>query len=299
MMSEKTPFRSGFVSIVGRPNVGKSSLLNRLIGEKVAIVSPKPQTTRNQIIGILNGDGFQAVFVDTPGIHAPRTKLGEMMENSVKESLKAIDALIVLADVSRSDPQERESIRSLGKAGVPRFLALNKVDLVHPQQLLPKIEQYADDGFDAILPISAKTGEGVGILLEMLKSKLPPGPRYYPEGQWTAQTERDIIGELIREQALYALDEEVPHGIGVEVLSMKELSENMTEIFADIVCERDSHKGIIIGKQGAMLGRIGKKAREEIERLLGTRVNLKLWVKVKPDWRDSPRELKNLGYGEE
>ena len=299
MSEKKAPFRSGFVSIVGRPNVGKSSLLNRLVGEKVAIVSPKPQTTRNQIIGILSGDDFQAVFVDTPGIHAPRTKLGEWMDHSVKESLKAIDALIVIADASRTDPHERETIRSLGKAGIPRFLALNKVDIVHPQQLLPIIQQYSDDGFDAILPISAKTGEGVEKLLEMLKARLPEGPRYYPEGQWTAQTEREIIAELIREQALYALQEEVPHGIGVEVLSMKELSAEMTEIFADIVCERDSHKGIIIGKQGAMLGRIGKKAREEIERLLNTRVNLKLWVKVKPGWRDSPRELRNLGYGEE
>lgn len=296
--NKQAPFRSGFVSIVGRPNVGKSTLLNTLVGEKVAIISPRPQTTRNQIVGILNGPDHQVVFVDTPGIHKPRTKLGEYMEKTVQDSLQAIDALIVMADASRQDPQEQETIRALAQRGVPKFLVLNKIDLIHPQQLLPLIAQYAGDGFDEILPLSLKTGEGVQRLKDSVLASLKEGPRYYPEDQWTPQTERQIIAELIREQALYLLQEEVPHGIGVEVLSMKEASPTLVEIFADLYCERASHKGIIIGKQGAMLGTIGKKARAQIEALLGTQVMLKLWVKVRPDWRNSNADLKTLGYTE-
>ncbi len=299
MGSDGAAFRSGFVSIVGRPNVGKSTLLNALVGEKVAIISPRPQTTRNQIIGIKNGEGWQIVFVDTPGIHKPRTRLGEYMDKSVKDALQAIDALIVITDASRFDPAERDTVQSLSIGGVPRFLLLNKIDLVHPQQLLPRIAQYAEDGYSAILPVSAKTGEGLGVLMQHLLDALPEGPRYYPEDQWTAQTEREIIAELVREQALFTLQEEIPHGIGVEVLSMKEVSPTLTEIFADLYCEKDSHKGIIIGKQGAMLRRIGSKARESIEKLLNTQVNLKLWVKVRPDWRNSRQDLKSLGYSEQ
>lgn len=294
----KPAFRSGFISIVGRPNVGKSTLLNQIIGEKVAIVSPKPQTTRNQIIGIKNGPNYQIVFVDTPGIHKPKTKLGEWMGKSVQEALQAIDAMIVIVDVSRTDHQERETVKSLLQQEVPQFLVLNKIDMVYPQQLLPIISQYSQDGFDAILPISAKTGEGVPELLDKLIALLPDGPRYYPEDQYTSQTERQIVAELIREQALYTLQEEIPHGIGVEVLSLKEISPSLTEIFADIYCERPSHKGIIIGKQGAMLRKIGSKAREQIEALLNTKVMLKLWVKVRPDWRNSSNDLKTLGYSD-
>lgn len=294
----KPIFRSGFVSIVGRPNVGKSTLLNALIGEKVAITSPKPQTTRNQIIGIRNAPDSQIVFVDTPGIHKPRTKLGEYMDKTIQDALKAIDALVVIADASRNDPRERDTIRALAKGNVPGFLILNKIDLIHPQQLLPLISEYSADGFRAILPLSAKTGEGVSLLQKQLLDVLPEGPRYYPEGQWTSQTERQIVAELIREQALYSLNEEIPHGIGVEILSMKEISENLTEIFADIYCERASHKGMIIGKGGAMLGKIGTKARAQIESLLNTHINLKLWVKVRPDWRNSQNDLKTLGYSE-
>ncbi len=299
MAEAKTPFKSGFVSIVGRPNVGKSTLLNALIGEKVAITSPKPQTTRNQIIGIHNGENHQVVFVDTPGIHKPRTKLGEYMDKTVQDALKAIDALVVIADVSRVDHQERETIRSLANNSIPKFLVLNKIDLVHPQQLLPLIAQYADDGFDAILPLSARTGEGVNELMDKVLAVLKEGPRYYPDEQYTPQTERQIIAELIREQALFLLQEEIPHGIGVEILSMEEKSPTLTEIFADIYCERASHKGIIIGKQGAMLSKLGTKARAQIEALLGTQVMLKLWVKVRPDWRNSNNDLKNLGYWEQ
>lgn len=296
--SEKTPFKSGFVSIVGRPNVGKSTLLNALIGEKVAITTPKPQTTRNQIIGIHNGDNHQIVFVDTPGIHKPRTKLGEFMDKSVQDALTAIDAMIVIADVSRRDPQERETIKSLARQSIPKFLVLNKVDLVHPQELLPIIAEYAEDGFDQVLPLSARKGEGVDKLLEYVLDSLKEGPRYYPQDQWTTQSERQIIAELIREQALFLLQEEIPHGIGVEILSMKEESPTLTEIFADIYCERPSHKGIIIGKQGAMLQKIGSQARRQIEALLDTQVMLKLWVKVRQDWRNSNNDLKTLGYSE-
>ncbi len=296
---DRSPFRSGFVSIVGRPNVGKSTLLNALIGEKVAITSPKPQTTRNQIIGIRSAPDSQIVFVDTPGIHKPRTKLGEYMDKTIQDALKAIDALVVIADASRNDPRERETIRDLAKGSVPCFLVLNKIDLIHPQQLLPLIAEHSADGFREILPLSARTGEGVPLLLSQLLAVMPEGPRYYPEGQWTSQTERQIVAELIREQALYCLDEEIPHGIGVEILSMKELSENLTEIFADIYCERASHKGMIIGKSGSMLQRIGSKARAQIEELLNTHVNLKLWVKVRPDWRNSANDLKTLGYSEQ
>lgn len=294
----KIPFKSGFVSIVGRPNVGKSTLLNALVGEKVAIVSPRPQTTRNQITGIHNGPDHQVVFVDTPGIHKPRTKLGELMDKSVQDSLKSIDALIVIIDASREDSQEAETVRAMAKLAIPRFLVINKIDLVHPQQLLPLIARHAGDGYDEILPISAKTGEGITTLMEKILSSLKEGPRYYPEDQWTPQTERQIIAELIREQALYLLQEEIPHGIGIEVLSMKDESPGLTEIFADIYCERASHKGIIIGKQGAMLGKIGSKARAQIEALLGNHVMLKLWVKVRPGWRNSNADLKTLGYTE-
>ncbi len=297
-MADTDIFRSGFVSIVGRPNVGKSTLLNALIGEKVAITTPKPQTTRNQIIGIHNGEHHQVVFVDTPGIHKPRTKLGEYMDKTVQDALQAIDALIVIADVSRKDPQERQTIRELAKHSIPKFLVLNKIDLVHPQELLPIIAEYAEDGFDEILPMSAKTGEGVDKLMACVLSHLKEGPRYYPADHWTTQSERQIIAELIRERALFLLQEEIPHGIGVEIRSMKELSPTLTEIFADIYCERASHKGIIIGKQGAMLGKIGSQARAQIEALLQTQIMLKLWVKVRPDWRNSNNDLKTLGYSE-
>lgn len=293
---KSSDFRSGFISIVGRPNVGKSTLLNQLVGEKVAIVSPKPQTTRNQIIGIKNGPGYQMVFVDTPGIHQPKTKLGEYMDKSVHNALQAIDGLIVVADVSRIGLQEGDIIKTLAKLKKPCFLVLNKIDLIHPQQLLPIISRHAEDEYNAILPISAKTGAGVVTLIEQLLEILPEGPRYYPEEQYTNQTEQQIVAELIREQALYALQEEIPHGIGIEVLSIKEISPTLTEIFADIYCERASHKGIIIGKQGAMLGRIGLKARQQIEILLNTQVMLKLWVKVRSDWRNSNNDLKTLGY---
>lgn len=296
--SGKTPFHSGFISILGRPNVGKSTLINALVGEKVAIVTPKPQTTRNRIIGILNLDHAQLVFVDTPGIHKPRTKLGEFMDQSIQEATKGIDAMLVVLDVTRITDQDRGVVESMRGIKAPKILVLNKIDLVHPQELLEPIAAFAQAGYDAILPISAKTGDGVEVVKQELISRLPEGPAYFPDSMWTDQTERQFVAELIREQALFALQEEIPHGIGVEVLSMKDLSDEMVEIYANLFCEKDSHKRIIIGRQGAMLGTIGRKARAGIENLLGKRVNLQLWVKVRPDWRNTPEDLKTLGYSE-
>lgn len=297
-MSNNKDFHSGFITIAGRPNVGKSTLLNALIGEKVAIVSPKPQTTRNRIIGIKNGDSYQLVFVDTPGIHKPRTRLGSYMDQSVQEALKAIDGLILMVDATNVSQQDHQIAKEFSELKIPRLLVINKVDLVHPQMVLPIIEQFSVYPFSAIIPLSARTKDGLDTLLKEVLDALPKGPQYYPSDQWTDQTERQIVAELIREQALFALQEEVPHGIGVDILSMEEKSPTLTEIFADIYCERPSHKGIIIGKQGTMLQRIGSKAREQIENLLNTQVNLKLWVKVRPDWRNSPNDLKTLGYSD-
>lgn len=296
--SGKIPFHSGFISILGRPNVGKSTLINALVGEKVAIVTPKPQTTRNRIIGILNLDHAQLVFVDTPGIHKPRTKLGEFMDQSIQEATKGIDAMLVVLDVTRITDQDRGVVESMRGIKAPKILVLNKIDLVHPQELLEPIAAFAQAGYDAILPVSAKTGDGVEVVKQELISRLPEGPAYFPDSMWTDQTERQFVAELIREQALFALQEEIPHGIGVEVLSMKDLSDEMVEIYANLFCEKDSHKRIIIGRQGAMLGTIGRKARAGIEKLLGKRVNLQLWVKVRPDWRNTPEDLKTLGYSE-
>ncbi len=300
-MSEQiTPahFRSGFISIVGRPNVGKSTLLNALVGEKVAIVTPKPQTTRNRIIGILNQPDAQMVFVDTPGIHKPRTKLGEFMDQSIQEAVKGIDALLVVLDAGKITQQDHKVVADMRAMKVPKILVLNKIDTVHPQDLLKPMADFAEAGYDAILPISARKGDGVDILKNEIIARLPEGPAYFPSTMWTDQTERQFVAELIREQALFALQEEIPHGIGVEVLSMKDISDSMVEIYANIFCEREAHKRIIIGKQGAMLGTIGKKAREGIEKLLDKKVNLQLWVKVRSDWRNAPGDLKSLGYSE-
>ena len=294
----KSAFHSGFISIVGRPNVGKSTLLNALVGEKVAIVTPKPQTTRNRIIGILNMPDTQMVFVDTPGIHKPRTRLGEFMDQSIQEAMKGIDGLIVVLDASKITPQDHQIVSDMKTMRVPKILVLNKIDLVHPQDLLKPIADFSEAGFDAILPISARIGDGIDILKQELVSRMPEGPAYFPTTMWTDQTERQFVAELIREQALFSLQEEIPHGIGVEVLSMKDLNDDMVEIYANLFCEREAHKRIIIGKQGSMLGAIGKKAREGIEKLLGKKVNLQLWVKVRPDWRNTPGDLKTLGYSE-
>ncbi len=295
-MSQKQGFHSGFVTIVGRPNVGKSTLLNTLVGEKVAIVSNRPQTTRNRVMGVMGGDQCQIVFVDTPGMHTPRTKLGEFMVQSIEEAMEGIDALMVLVDVTAIGPHDRSIVAQMSQKKVYRLLALNKIDLLEPQALLKIIDSFKDAGYDAILPISARTGDGVEQVKAELAAHLPLGPKYFPDDMLTDQPERDICAELIREKALRNLRDEVPHGIGVEMMAMKKENDNFMEIDATIYCERDSHKGIIIGKKGAMLRKIGSEAREDIEKLLGMHVNLQLWVKVRPGWRDSAEDLKTLGY---
>ncbi len=294
-MSEKN-YRSGFATIVGRPNVGKSTLLNTLVGEKIAITSSRPQTTRSRVMGVMSGDNCQIVFVDTPGIHRPRTKLGEFMVQSIEEAMEGIDALLVLADVTAIGPHDRSIIEEMSRKKVFKVLVLNKTDLVEPKNLLSIIDSFKDAAYDAILPVSARTGDGIEELKKELTAHLPVGPKYFPDDMLTDQPERDICAELIREKALRNLRDEVPHGIGVEMMAMKKLNDHFTEIDATIYCERDSHKGIIIGKKGAMLQKIGAEARADIEALLDTHVNLQLWVKVRPGWRDSAEDLKTLGY---
>ncbi len=291
-----TDFRSGFIAIVGRPNVGKSTLMNAMVGEKVAIVSNRPQTTRNRLMGIVCGENYQMIFVDTPGIHKPRTQLGAFMMQAVQEGMEGIDALLVLLDVTAVGPTDRQIAEDMAKKKLPVILVLNKIDLVEPQSLLRIIDMFKDAGFAAILPLSAKTGEGLDTLRQEILSRLPAGPKYFPDDMITDQPERVLCAELIREKALLHLREEVPHGIGVEILGMQKKSEQLMEIHADIYCERESHKAIIIGKRGAMLSLIGREARADIESLLGMHVNLQLWVKVRPEWRNSLADLRTLGY---
>ena len=293
---QKKNFHSGFATIVGRPNVGKSTLLNTLVGEKVAIVSSRPQTTRNRVMGVMGGENCQIVFVDTPGIHRPRTKLGEFMVQSIEEAMEGIDALLVLVDVTAIGPHDRAIVEEMSHKKVYKLLVLNKIDLVEPKNLLTIIDSFKDAKYDGILPISARTGDGVDALKKELTAHLPLGPQYFPDDMLTDQPERDICAELIREKALLHLRDEVPHGIGVEILRMEKKSERLMEIHADIYCERDSHKAIIIGKHGTMLSLIGKEARIDIESLLGMKVNLQLWIKVRPDWRNSKADLRTLGY---
>jgi len=289
-------FHSGFIAIVGRPNVGKSTLMNAMVGEKVAIVSNRPQTTRNRIMGICTQEGSQIVFLDTPGLHTPRNRLGEYMMKSAQDALQGIDALIVMVDATAVGKQDRAVVEDMSKHKVKKVLVLNKIDLLEPQSLLALIASFAEAGYDDIIPISARSGDGLKQLKELLISYLPEGPQYFPSDAITDQPERLICGELIREKALYHLKEEVPHGIGVEMMSIKKMSDNLIEIHATIYCERPAHKGIIIGKQGSMLKTIGQEARRDIETLLGSRVHLQLWVKVRENWRNRMDDLRTLGY---
>ena len=294
-MQEKN-YRSGFITIVGRPNVGKSTLMNALVGEKVAIVSNRPQTTRNRIMGVMSRPGWQMVFLDTPGIHNPRTKLGEYMMQSVREAMDGMDGVLVLVDATQVGEHDRKIVADMASKKVPKVLALNKIDLIAPEKLLELMASFAELGYSAIVPISAKTGDGLEALTEALVKGLPEGPQYFPEDMMTDQPERLICAEMIREKALLHLRDEVPHGIGVEMMAMTKESDDFMEIHATIYCERDAHKGIIIGKRGSMLQIIGSEARKDIEQLLGMHVNLKLWVKVRPDWRNRMEDLRNLGY---
>ena len=289
-------FLSGFAAIVGRPNVGKSTMMNAMVGEKVAIVSNRPQTTRNRIMGVATDPDWQIVFLDTPGLHKPRTKLGEYMVKSVEDAMEGIDVLLVLVDVSDIGPQDRAIVTEMASRRVKKILVLNKTDLVDEAKLMAAIASFSDAGYDAIIPLSARSGKGMDELRRVIVSYLPEGPKYFPDDMMTDQPERLICAEIIREKALLHLRDEVPHGIGVEMMAINKLSDSLTEIHSTIYCERASHKGIIIGKQGAMLRTIGAEARRDIEGLLGTKVNLQLWVKVREDWRNRMDDLRTLGY---
>jgi GTP-binding protein Era len=292
-------FRSGFVSLIGRPNVGKSTLMNCLIGEKIAIMSGKPQTTRNQIQAILTTDACQIVFIDTPGIHKPKSKLGNYMVKSAESTFSNVDVILYLIEpYEKIKDSDMAIIEKLKGTKTPVFLLINKIDTVDKSQLLSVMDAYRKQfDFAEIIPISALKSQNKDTLLEAIRKYLPEGPKYFPEDMITDQPERQIVAELIREKALKLLQEEIPHGIAIEITSMKQRDKSdMVDIEATIYCERDTHKGIIIGKQGSMLKKIGSNARYDIERLLGSSVNLQLWVKVKKDWRDSDFLLKNFGY---
>ena len=296
-MSDKK-FRSGFIAILGRPNVGKSSLMNRFVGEKVAIISNHPQTTRNKLLGVATGEDWQLVFVDTPGLHKPRTKLGEYMMKAADDAREGVDAVLCVVDGQHIGAGDMAVISDIARMGCPKFLAVNKIDIVSEEKLMPQLATLNESGFDRIVSVSARTGENVDLLKRMLIDCMPEGPKYFPDDMITDQPERVMCAEIIREKALRNLRDEIPHGIGVDMLQIKKVSDGLTEIHADVYCERASHKSIIIGKQGAMLRKIGTEARADIERLLGTKVMLKLWVKVREDWRNRAGDLRTLGYEE-
>ncbi|MBR0132752.1 MAG: GTPase Era [Lachnospiraceae bacterium] len=292
-------FRSGFVTLIGRPNVGKSTLMNRLIGQKIAITSSKPQTTRNRIQTVYTDEEKQVIFLDTPGIHKAKNKLGEFMVNVAEKTLSEVDVILWLVEPTEYiGAGEQHIIEILKKTETPVILVVNKIDTVKKEKLLTDIAVYSKEmDYAEVVPVSALTGENTAELMKVIGKYLPEGPMYYDEDTITDQPERQICAELIREKALKYLSEEIPHGIAVTIEQMKERpGGRLIDIDAAIICERDSHKGIIIGKQGSMLKKIGTAARQDCEALLGCKVNLKLWVKVKKDWRDSDILMKNFGY---
>ena len=292
-------FKSGFAAIIGRPNVGKSTLMNHLIGQKIAITSRKPQTTRNKIQTVYTDERGQVVFLDTPGIHKAKNKLGEYMVNVAQRTFKDADVILWLVEPTNFiGAGERHIAEQLKLCKLPVILVINKVDTVKKSEVAGFIESYRNIcNFAEIVPVSALRSQNLDTLLECIFKYLPYGPQFYDEDTVTDQPQRQIVAEMIREKALRTLDEEIPHGIAVTIDRMKERSQgNLVDIDATIICERDSHKGIIIGKQGAMLKKIGSTARYEIEKMLDMKVNLKLWVKVKKDWRDSDYLIKNFGY---
>ncbi|MFD0715093.1 GTPase Era [Paenibacillus sp. GCM10027626] len=301
MKEQNEPFRSGFVAIVGRPNVGKSTLINEMIGQKIAIMSDKPQTTRNKIHGVYTTEHTQIVFLDTPGIHKPQHKLGDMMNQSAVGTLGEVDAVLFLIDVAEGlGGGDRYIIEQLKKVNTPVFLIMNKIDKVEPEQLLPLIAQYKElHEFTEVVPISALQGNNISTLLEVLTGYLPEGPQYYPADQITDHPEQFVCAELIREKILHLTREEIPHSIAVTIEDMRVQDNGVVYIGAVIFVERDSQKGIVIGKQGALLKEVGKQARKDIELLLGSRTFLELWVKVKKDWRNQERILKDLGFRNE
>lgn len=292
-------FKSGFVTIIGRPNVGKSTLANAILGEKIAIMSDKPQTTRNRINAIYTDNDCQIVFIDTPGLHKPKTKLGDFMVTSALDTLKEVDAVVYMIDDSdKIGPGDQFILEQLQNIKTPVILAVNKVDLIPPELYVKIVNNYKDYSFiKEVISISALNAKNIELLMKHIKIFLPNGPMYYPGDILTDQPEKAVVAEMIREKLLHYLDDEIPHGVAVEIESFKERkNQEMIDIRATIICERDSHKGIIIGKNGRKLKGIGKSSREEIEKLLGTKVFLELWVKVRPGWRDSDTFLKNFGY---
>lgn len=302
-MNNMKPFKSGFISIIGRPNVGKSTFLNYVIGQKIAIMSDKPQTTRNKIQGVLTTENSQMIFIDTPGIHKPRHRLGDFMMKVAMNTLNEVDLILFMVNAEESFGRGEEFIiEKLKTVDTPIFLVINKIDLVHPDDLLSIIDQYKDQlDFKEIIPISALQGNNIENLLRTIENYLPEGPMYYPAEQITDHPERFIISELIREKVLHLTREEVPHSVAVVIDKIAKTNEekNVVHVMATIIVERSSQKGIIIGKGGNMLKEIGKRARLEIEHLLGSKVFLELWVKVQKDWRNKSTYLKEFGYRED
>lgn len=297
-MAKSKKFKSGFVAIVGRPNVGKSTLMNQIIGQKIAIMSDKPQTTRNKIHGVYTSEEMQIVFLDTPGIHKRQSKLGDFMNSTALNTLGEVEAVLFLVDAAEGlGGGDRFIAERMKEVRTPVILVLNKIDRIVPEQLLPMIDEYRKlHDFTEIIPISAKMGNNVDTLLEQISKYLPQGPQYYPDDQITDHPEQFVCAELIREKILNLTREEVPHSIAVSIEDMRVESNGFVRMSAVIFVERDSQKGIIIGKQGALLKEVGKLARHDIENLLGSKIFLELWVKVKKDWRNQDRVLKDLGF---
>jgi len=294
---ELKDFRSGYVSIIGRPNVGKSTLLNSILGDKIAIVTSKPQTTRNKIIGIKTLDAAQIIFIDTPGIHRPRHKLGETMIRAAKEALNEVDVILIMVEPCEPDKGDRVIIDLLKKVQSPVFLLINKIDIVRKSDILPIMDHFKElYPFKEIIPISAIKHDGINLLIKRICDYLPPGPRYYPDDLITDQMERFMVSEIIREKTMYMTKEELPYSVAVKVAEWKEREDGLISINCNIYVERNGQKAIIIGKRGAMLKAIGSAARLEIEKLLNTKVFLEIWVKVKKNWRNDIRFLKELGY---
>ena len=291
--------KSGIITICGRPNVGKSTLTNALVGEKVAIVTNKPQTTRNRICGVRTRGESQFVFVDTPGLHKARTRLGDYMVNVVKESVADVDAVMLLVEpIPNVGAPEEQLIARIKTLRCPAVLVINKVDTLDKKEKLLEVIQTYEQAhqFQAVVPISAKTGEGVDELLDVLEGYLPQGPQLFPEDMTSDQPERQMMAEILREKLLLCLDKEIPHGTAVEITRFAERDDEVVEVEATIYCEKNSHKGIIIGKDGSMLKKVSTLARQDMERFMGTKVYLQTWVKVKENWRDNPAAIQNFGY---
>jgi len=291
-------FKSGFATLVGRPNVGKSTLMNKLIGQKIAITSNKPQTTRNKIQTVYTSEKGQIVFLDTPGLHKAKNKLGEYMVKAASQTFKEVDVILWLVEANPFvGPGDRQIAQMLEGVNIPVILVINKIDSIKKEEVLPVIDAFKDlCDFADIVPVSARNGDNTDTLIDVIFSYLSDGPMFYDEDVVTDQPMRQITAEIVREKALYCLNDEIPHGIAVTIEKMKERPNGLMDIEATIICERDSHKGIIIGKGGQMLKKIGTNARYELEKMMEQRVNLKLWVKVRKEWRDSDLFLKNFGY---